>query len=89
MDFLATELDAIGDVTDGVKVYWTGGTDKGREGQWFWITSLKEMGDFILFGGQPNGGLGSNCVGLWPGFDYHGGDDPCTSKFYPICQIHV
>ena len=74
MDFLAKELDTI----NAADKYWTGGTDEGSEGQWYWATSLKEMGDFVLASGQPNGGHSNNCVGLWPGLNFLGGDDDCS-----------
>ena len=48
MDFLAKQFNA----ENRKGPFWTGGTDKGSEGQWFWITSLKTMGDFV--GGKKN-----------------------------------
>ena len=86
MNFLAMELDAI---SEGSTSYWTGGTDKGREGQWFWISSLKAMGDFIFYSGQPNHGLVSNCLALYSGFDYKGDDYICSRTIYPICQMYI
>ena len=88
MDFLAMELSAITDVP-GSK-YWTGGTDKGREGQWFWISSLKAVGDFVFYSGQPNNGVAQNCLILPWNFDYLGGSYSCADPYYyPICQIYV
>ena len=88
MDFLAMELDAIGEA--GNIRYWTGGTDKGREGQWFWISSLKEMGDFVWASGHISSGTDWNCVGLHSSLHYLGDDYVCSSSsFYPICQIYV
>ena len=90
MDFLSMELDVI---SEGEAVrYWTGGTDTGREGQWFWISSLKEMGDFVWASGKVSSGTKYNCFALVPAFDYLGDDYVCSSSYYsiyPICQIYV
>merc|ERR1719391_2002647 len=60
-DFVRSELMFLLD--NGVGSYWwTGATDLGREGHWFWIGSLATVGDFFWDSGQPNGGTGSNCM---------------------------
>jgi len=88
MDFLAMELDAI---DEGTNNYWIGGTDKGREGQWFWISSLKAVGDFVWRSGEPSSGTKYNCASLHSGDDYLAWDNYLcsTNDLYPICQIYI
>merc|ERR1712039_133648 len=47
MGFLKMELDAIANVEGVARRWWTAGTDVGREGRWFWVTTLTEVGDFV------------------------------------------
>ena len=57
-----------------------------REGDWFWMNSLRPVGDFVWWQTQPSGGLDENCMhctvdaglGFW--------DGPCDDEYYPVCQ---
>ena len=71
---------------EGPKAWWTGGTDQGREGGWYWASSLATVGDFVWREGQPNGGAGQNCLELDIGLGYQGGDSGCEDKYFPVCQ---
>ena len=44
--------------------WWTGATDLGREGHWYWAGSLATVGDFLWYKptNQPNGGIAHNCM---------------------------
>ena len=87
MDFLVMVLDVI---DEGSNWYWIGGTDTGREGQWFWISSLKAVGDFVWASGYPRSRTNYNCALLSSGYDYLAYDyQPCSSEWFPICQIYI
>ena len=90
MDFVRSELVFLQDsgLVDLTGDWWTGGTDQGRDGQWYWAASLQPVGDFIWFSTEPNGGTGENCLLLPNGYGFLGNDFPCTGhKRYFICQI--
>merc|ERR550519_65094 len=92
MEFLSLQADML-DVMIGELHYWMGGSDLGREGQWYWNPSITEVGDFIWHDGEPDGEYDNNCMGFRP---YPNDPDavlthealavPCTNKMYPICQ---
>merc|ERR1719369_302420 len=44
--FLQMQLNVLED-HEGAKFWWTGGTDIGREGQWFWVSSLTPVNDIF------------------------------------------
>ena len=66
--------------------WWTGGTDLGREGSWFWITSLATLGDFVWSSSQPTGGTSFNCLWFDENLDFLGNDAQCADGEYFICQ---
>ena len=87
-EYLSMELNTIEEYI-GPADYWTGGTDIGREGQWFWISSLTEVEEFVWnISSEPNQGYAANCLQLWNHVDYKGGDNSCADeeKYFPICQ---
>ena len=68
---------------------WTGGTDMGREGHWYWAGSLATVGDFMWYPNQPDSGIQENC--LWldnnSSYDFLGNDLDCIGNIkYFICQ---
>ena len=66
--------------------WWTGGTDVGRDGKWYWAASLTPVPDFIWKTGEPNN-VNYNCMYLAYNDDYDGFDLPCSNpSIYPICQ---
>ena len=83
LDFIRMELNTIEEYI-GAANYWTGGTDIGREGKWFWISSLSIVEDFAA--GILNQRFAANCHTLVANYDYSGGDIPCDHPLYPICQ---
>ena len=87
LDFVRSELMFLQD--NGVSSdWWTGATDLGREGRWFWIGSLATVGDFVWYSTQPNGATPYNCMMLEdnPAWGFLGNDYYCTREFYFICQ---
>ena len=90
LDFVRSELIFLAE--NGVDTdWWTGATDLGREGHWYWAGSLATVGDFLWYKptNQPNGGIAHNCMFLENGgsYEFYGNDYGCTK--YPrvfICQ---
>ena len=65
-------------------IWWTSGTDTGREGEWYWASTLTAVGRFIWSqSNQPDGLLAANCLSLGSrsGTGY---DDTCTLSYYPF-----
>ena len=87
LDFLGMELDVIANTEGTSHYWWTAGTDAGREGQWYWATTLTEVGDFVWAPYEPN--QTGNCLYLVSNWGYKGGDRSCetTRGIYPICQL--
>ena len=89
-DFVRSELMFLAE--NGIDTdWWTGATDLGREGHWYWAGSLATVGDFLWHKptNQPNGGIAHNCMFLENGgsYEFYGNDYGCTE--YPrsfICQ---
>merc|ERR1712156_184236 len=86
MGFLQMELNMVEGIEGTKHNWWTAGTDVGIEGQWFWVTTLTEVGDFVWHSDEPNSGTAYNCLYLSYG-GYEGYDYNCESALYPICQI--
>ena len=88
LDFIRSELMFLQDNGVGYD-WWTGGTDLGREGHWYWAGSLATVGDFIWYTNQPNDGTKGNCLWLEdsPNYEFLGADAGCIaySKYF-ICQ---
>lgn len=96
MSFLSNQLTML--ANNGITAHWwTSATDLGREGLWYWTSSLSPVPDFVWNSdvtGQPDGGPHQNCGNLrlyfflWEFFD-----DECDSDnyndepYYPVCQI--
>merc|ERR1711879_300659 len=64
MGFLQMELNVIANAEGANHHWWTAGTDLEREGQWYWATTLTEVGDFVWRSGEPNNGITYNCLYL-------------------------
>ena len=69
--------------------WWTSGSDWGREGRWYWTSSLNPVPDFVWKSGQPDGGVEENCllIKVNLGEVDMAQDDSCDSYGYHICQI--
>merc|ERR1712113_417503 len=76
MGFLQMELNVVEGIEGAKHHWWTAGTDVGIEGQWFWVTTLTEVGDFVWNTGFVNGGASENCLYLNPSYGYDGLDLP-------------
>ena len=91
LDFIRMELRLLAEL-EGEAVWWTAGTDVGREGKWSWAPSGAAVGDFIWASSNPDGGISDNCLDLCDSCandiqgDYKASDHKCDGKFYPICQ---
>merc|ERR1712098_804176 len=72
---------------DSYKYWWVGATDTGREGCWFWISSLDPVDRLVWSASAPTNNLGQNCLTLDPTTLYEGVDLPCAAKSFPLCQI--
>merc|ERR1711962_1894506 len=72
MSFLQMELDVIANAEGTTHNWWTAGTDVGREGQWYWATTLTDVGDFVWW--NHDTGLDNNCLFLSHYQDYMGLD---------------
>ena len=86
MDFVSDLLDSLWHYERG-NYWWTGATDLGREGSWYWAASLTTVGDFIWQQGWPKNTTGNNCAALY--YAYGAIDVNCDfadGKYYPICQ---
>ena len=89
MGFLQMELDVIANAEGASHNWWTAGTDLGREGEWYWATTLTDVGDFVWHwnSDNPDSGTAENCLYLNCDWGYEGGDADCDGTFYPICQM--
>ena len=83
------EMQYLKAITDreGAYAFWLGGTDLGFEGLWIWENSREPVGDFVWADGQPDDGITHNCM-AWGTGDV-AFDNPCTYKYYPLCQIPI
>ena len=88
-DYIVSEItDFIGNSAFS-RDWWTSGTDWGREGRWYWTSSLAPVPDFVWKSGQPDGGLDENCllIKVNLGEVDMAQDDSCDSYGYHICQM--
>merc|ERR1711973_38921 len=71
MGFLQMELDVIANAEGETHYWWTAGTDIGREGRWFWITTLTAVEDFVWASDTyPRNLTTYNCMNLSPAHEY-------------------
>ena len=76
----------------GVRPWWVGGTDIGREGSWYYSGTLQPVPEDPWYkpDNRPSCGLACNCMCILPNYQYYAADQPCTTnKFYPICQKYT
>merc|ERR1712126_712121 len=71
---------------EGNNYYWLGGTDQGREGDWYWANTLEPVKEFVWHSGEPNSGNTFNCMKYYHNYD-SAADYPCENTQYPLCQI--
>ena len=87
LDFVISQLQLLEEHT-GAHYWWTGGLDIGREGAWFWASTLTPVEDFIWHPGFPRlQNTAYNCMILHSSLGYKALDEPCgTYEAYPLCQ---
>ena len=74
--------------------WWTSGTDRGREGEWYWASTLNQVHLDLLFVKSFNSKNPQkwkwNCLSLrfTSRGNYEGYDQQCDSLHRPICQIN-
>merc|ERR1719186_196062 len=85
LDFFKMERFVI-EGSGARKSWWLGGTDRGREGRWFWMNSLLAVEDFVWWQTQPSGGLKENCMYTTVDAGISFWDTDCTEMHYPVCQ---
>jgi len=84
-DFLLMVLAMLGD-HEGGQYWWLGGTDVGREGRWFWISTLTPVQGSIWQSSYPQHDTARNCL------DFHtknfgvSSHNPCSTPLKPVCQ---
>ena len=94
-DFLRSELSFL--ANSGIPgSWWTSASDMGREGLWYWASSLSPVPDFVWHSGynQPDGGPDQNCGIMSVSNNFLFFDHECDvdnygnfESFYAICQI--
>ena len=75
--------------TLGKNKWWSGATDVGREGYWYWTHSLTPVGYFVWGASQPDGGTVQNYMCFSYAYDYFGIDTNTVShdqNINPLCQ---
>ena len=90
LEFVQNELFFLTDHEES-RDWWTSGTDQGREGHWYWASSLSPVADFVWDENQPDSASGKqqNCLALVDTFLFRGHDIMCDGEAYlvfPICQ---
>ena len=78
LDFVRSVLLLLQD-NEVLTNWWTGATDIGREGNYYWAGSLDPVEDFVWSPGQPNAGADANCLILYAGWGYLGNDVGCVT----------
>merc|ERR1711964_164465 len=92
LEFVQMELEML-EEHEGQKRWWTSGTDLGREGFWYWTSSLAQVQDFVWSSNYSDGGITENCLYLYFGSTpkYMGNDYPCgisnSFDLFPLCQM--
>ena len=84
-DFVKMELEFL-EAHEVAGFWWTSGLDLGREGKWYWSSSLNPVGDFMWYSNEPNGGIRENYMGIGSQYEPMGFDFVSTSKLFPLCQ---
>ena len=90
-DFLEVTLDLLAP-HQGVRPWWVGGTDIGREGAWYYSGTLQPVPEDPWYkpDNRPSCGLACNCMCILPNYQYYAADQGCIENlFYPICQKQV
>ena len=84
-DFVKMELEFL-ETHEERGFWWTSGLDLGREGKWYWSSSLDPVGDFMWLADQPSDGIKGNFMGIGSQFEPMGYDTASTYERFPLCQ---
>ena len=77
----------LSDDYDGPGYWWSGGSDSGIEGQWYWQHSLLDVGEFVWGSQQPENSTENNYLCFLKDYDYMGAACVTNSdETKPICQ---
>ena len=86
MAFVQMEIELL-EAHEGTHFWWTGATDVGIIGKWFWAPSLSPVEEFIWAPGYPKSELKNNCMMIHYNLDA-GYDMYCDyTNAYPLCQL--
>ena len=86
MAFVQMEIELL-EAHEGKHYWWTGATDVGINGRWFWAPSLSPVEEFMWAPGYPKNDLTSNCMMIHYGLDA-GYNQVCDwTSAYPLCQL--
>ena len=86
MAFVQMEIELL-EAHEGKHFWWTGATDVGIIGKWFWAPSLSPVEEFIWAPGNPKSELKNNCMMIHYNLDA-GYDMYCDyTNAYPLCQL--
>ena len=87
MEFLVMEMEVWEDHDGEDSFWWSGATDIGREGQWYWQHSLLDVGEFVWGNQQPENSTENNYLCFLKDYDYMGAACVTNSdETKPICQ---
>ncbi|XP_052812197.1 perlucin-like [Mya arenaria] len=87
--FLERELKSKYPPGSGQEDFWLGAYDLVHEGSWVWVKKNEYVqGGYEHWGqGQPSGGTGESCLGLYDGLNYMWNDAPCGRPEGFICEV--
>ena len=86
MAFVQMEIDLL-EAHEAPRHWWTGATDVGINGKWFWAPSLSPVEDFVWVSPYPKDELSNNCMII--NYSSNAGTNiNCDyTDAYPLCQM--
>ena len=86
MAFVQMEIDLL-EAHEAPRHWWTGATDVGINGKWFWAPSLSPVEQFVWVSPYPQDELSNNCLII--NYSSNAGTNiNCDyTAAYPLCQI--
>merc|ERR1712211_25166 len=86
MALVQMEIELL-EAHEGVHYWWTGATDVGINGKWFWAPSLSPVEEFMWAPGYPSSAHQNNCMMIHYNLDA-GYNQHCDyPNAYPLCQL--
>merc|ERR1711962_1482125 len=86
MAFVQMEIELL-EAHEGKHYWWTGATDVGINGKWFWAPSLSPVEDFVWGAGYPSTTHQNNCMMIHPTYDAGYNQYRDFTNACPICQL--